>query len=137
MLEERRLRRLGAAFDEVVDLRWIATSVLPLSRAHAEGRMVDALYYALDRFQVHMPSVRDGWQDIPLLAGHILARLGGELGLPEAHCSEDAIAGLVEYPFPGNVREMECVVERALASTLVDEICAQDLRLPALPDEGG
>jgi len=137
VIESARTRRPGAAFDEPVDLRVIATSNLPLARAHAEGRLEGVLYYALDRFQVHMPSVRDRPQDIAQLAGHILARAGEGFGVPQPRLHPDALARLMAYPHPGNVREMECLLERALATTLAEEIRAEDMDLPRHPEEEG
>lgn len=136
VLEATRVRRTGAAYDEPIDLRVVASSATPLARLHEAGRVVDALYYALDRAEVHVPALRDRRQDIPLLAGHILARLGERFGMPEVVCSEDALSRLMRNAFPGNVRELEAVLERSLAASRVALLQASDLRLDEVVDAG-
>ncbi|MEY3200570.1 MAG: hypothetical protein RIR70_120, partial [Pseudomonadota bacterium] len=106
VLESGRFHRVGAAFDEAADVRVMATSLLPLSRLHTEGRVVDALYYALDRYVIHLPALRELGEDIAHLALQIVSAVGEDIGLPGARLKEDALSRLKDYRFPGNVREL-------------------------------
>jgi two-component system response regulator PilR (NtrC family) len=87
------------------------------------------LYYRLNVIELRMPSLREIAEDIPLLAEAILTRLEGAVSVPPPRLSADAIIALQRYAFPGNVRELENVLERALALTAGDVIEVADLGL--------
>jgi two-component system response regulator PilR (NtrC family) len=92
------------------------------------------LFYRLNVIEIRMPSLRECSEDIPLLAQHIVARQSREAARPAPLIEPTALKALQEYPFPGNVRELENVLERALALLVGETITAEDLQLsPGTP----
>lgn len=96
-----------------------------------EGRFRQDLFYRLNVIEIRMPPLRECREDIPLLATHLLQRLATESGhgCEAPRLTPTALAALVEYPFPGNVRELENVLERTLALSGGDVIDVADLNL--------
>src|SRR5690606_24026352 len=93
------------------------------------GKFRQDLYYRLNVIELRMPSLREIPEDIPLLAEAMLDKLAENTGEPRARLSEGALQALRSYPFPGNVRELENVLERAVALSASEAIEAQDLQL--------
>ena len=129
VLQEKRVRRVGATSEESVDVRIISATHQNLGTLVESGRFRQDLYYRLNVIDLVMPSLRDRVDDIPLMARFLLDKLGGaDVSLD--HGAEKALCG---YAFPGNVRELENMLERALALCEDDHITAADLNLaPAL-----
>src|SRR5690606_26491441 len=94
------------------------------------GRFRHDLYYRINVIEQHVPPLRERTGDLPLLADAILMRLAHAMKRATPKLSADALAALEAYPFPGNVRELENILERALALADGDTIHADDLRLP-------
>lgn len=115
VLQERRLRRLGATEERPVDVRVIAATNRDL-RARAEsGAFRDDLYYRLNILQIEMPPLRDRPEDLPVLAEHFIRRFCRKLGKPPMQLHSETMALLLAYRFPGNVRELENLMERCVA----------------------
>lgn len=108
VLEDGVIRPLGAAHDIQVDVRVVSATNEPLTGVR------DDLYYRLARFEVEIPALRDRAEDIELLASHFLGRLSAEMNRPAPGLTAGALAALRNYPFPGNVRELRNIAERAL-----------------------
>jgi len=96
-----------------------------------DGRFRHDLFYRINVIELIVPPLRERRADIPALAQSVLARLAAELGEPPPAIAPEAMARLVEYPFPGNVRELENILERALALSDGTGISIEDLRLPS------
>jgi two-component system response regulator PilR (NtrC family) len=113
VLQEREFRRIGDSIDRKADVRIIAASNRDIEEQVKEGSFRGDLYYRLDVVQVKMPPLRERPEDIPLLIEHFYRKFAGE---PEEGrtITGDAMKALMLYPFPGNVRELENIVERAL-----------------------
>ncbi|ULQ45331.1 sigma-54 dependent transcriptional regulator [Flagellatimonas centrodinii] len=129
-LQERAIRPVGSDSEQPVNVRVISATHESLEGCVADGRFRQDLYYRLNVIEVRTPPLRDRSGDIPLLTHHILERLARTNGWPRPPTLDDAaLARLVAYPFPGNVRELENILERAL--TLCDgrRITATDLQL--------
>ena len=94
-----------------------------------EGRFRQDLFYRINVIELKVPSLRERQSDIPLLARHILKRIAEECGIDGADISADAMIALQSYGFPGNVRELENVIERAFTLCEGDVIQVQDLQL--------
>jgi two-component system response regulator PilR (NtrC family) len=136
VIQERKVRKVGSTQEEMVDVRIVSATHQKLAAGVAEGRFRQDLLYRLNVIDVHMPSLRDCPDDIPVLAAAIVARLAGVAGRAETPVlSAGALASLSGYDFPGNVRELENVLERALALTAGDLIVPDDLRLTPLIEE--
>jgi len=115
VLQEERLRPLGATEERVVDVRVVAATVRELDTEVAEGRFREDLYYRLAVARVRMPPLRERRGDIPLLCAHFIRKHAGRLGFQAAPAlTAEAIAFLESYAWPGNVRELENVIEHAI-----------------------
>ena len=129
-LQERAVRPVGGETEVAVNVRVISATHKDLSQLLANGTFRQDLYYRLNVIEVRTPCLRDRQEDIPLLAEAILAKLSRANGLETApKLDESALARLRDYPFPGNVRELENVLERAVTLSDGSRISASDLRL--------
>jgi two-component system response regulator PilR (NtrC family) len=129
-IQEKSVRPVGSQTELKVDVRILSATHKDLQNLVREGKFRQDLYYRLNVIELSVPSLRERPDDIPVLAEHLCARLATTLGTGTPKLSADAIEALKQYDFPGNVRELENILERAL--TLCDgaEISAEDLQLP-------
>ncbi len=130
-LEGRSFERVGGLETIHVDLRVIAATNQDLPRAIAEGRFREDLYYRLNVVEVTPPPLRERAGDLPLLCELFLAEKAAELGVAKKRLAPAAFDALAAYRFPGNVRELENLIERATVFADGDEILLADLPLPS------
>ncbi|MCC7080680.1 MAG: sigma-54-dependent Fis family transcriptional regulator [Burkholderiales bacterium] len=128
-IQEKKVRKVGSTQEEPADVRIISATHQNLSECADAGKFRQDLYYRLNVIELKMPALREIPADIPLLAESILTRLDGGAGERPAKLSESAMRALQAYAFPGNVRELENVLERALALSASETIEASDLQL--------
>jgi len=121
-LQEKRIRRVGGTQDAAVDVRILAATNQDLEEAVAAGHFREDLYYRLNVIQVTLPPLRERVDDIPLLVLHFIEKYARELDRKVGGISDAALGRLCEYAFPGNVRELENVIERAVALTRSETI---------------
>jgi two-component system response regulator AtoC len=114
VLQERKIRRLGGNADIPVNARIISATNRDLETMVRESRFREDLYYRLNVFRIILPPLRERREDIPLLAAALLAKLARRMGRPAPVLSEAALDRLMGYSFPGNIRELENILERAL-----------------------
>jgi two-component system response regulator AtoC len=133
VLQDRRLQHLGGTETIPIDARIMAATNRDLAAAVREGRFRDDLYYRLNVIHLEVPPLRDRADDIPLIAGQLLARLNARLGRSVRSIEPEGIRRLQSYSFPGNVRELENLLERAMIFAESDTLEAADLGLPAGP----
>jgi two-component system response regulator PilR (NtrC family) len=114
-IQEKSFRRVGGSGDTRSNVRIIAASNRRLEDEVAAGRFREDLYYRLNVIEIPLPSLRERSEDIPLLVAHFIEKYATELDKDVDLITDDAIARLMEYRFPGNVRELENVIERAVA----------------------
>ncbi|WP_316151563.1 sigma-54 dependent transcriptional regulator [Cupriavidus sp. BIC8F] len=127
-LQERRVRKIGASREDAVDVRVMCASHKDLAAMVAAGQFRQDLYYRLNVLALRMPTLRERGEDIPVLARAILDHLAVRYGDPRPkRLSPAALERLVAYPFPGNVRELENLLERAYAFAESEEIELADL----------
>jgi two-component system, NtrC family, response regulator PilR len=112
--QEREIRRVGDTRDIKIDVRLIAASNRDLTKAVADGVLREDLYYRLNVIPIHMPPLRERIEDIPLLVAHFVARFTKDAGRNLHAISAESLAILERYHWPGNIRELENVVERAI-----------------------
>ncbi|MGQ9659905.1 MAG: sigma-54-dependent transcriptional regulator [Thermochromatium sp.] len=129
-VQERRVRPVGATHEVPVDVRIISASHRDLLQEVEQGRFRHDLFYRLHVITLRLPALREHPEDIPDLAAHILARLAEREGRAPRCLSPEALAALQRYPFPGNVRELENLLERACALGEGQCIEVGDLYLP-------
>lgn len=110
-IQERRVRKVGSTVEEAVDVRIISATHQNLAICVEEGRFRQDLYYRLNVIELHLPPLRERLEDIVELSTNILRKLTGN----DLNMSEQAIDALISYDFPGNVRELENILERAIA----------------------
>ena len=128
-IQEKKVRKVGATAEENVDVRIISATHRNLADEVENGLFRQDLFYRLNVIELRMPALREMREDISLLAAAILKRQVQPLGVGAPQLSFGALKALETYDFPGNVRELENILERALALTRGDEIMAEDLRL--------
>jgi two-component system response regulator PilR (NtrC family) len=128
-IQEKRVRRVGSTSEESADVRIISATHRSLSEEVQSGKFRQDLYYRLNVIELRMPALREMREDIPLLAEAMLGRQTKTTDGGPPRLSAAALARLQDYDFPGNVRELENVLERALALTTGGEIQAEDLQL--------
>jgi len=114
-LQEKTIRRVGDTVDRKVDVRIVSATNKRLEEEVAAGRFREDLYYRLNVIQLRLPPLRERVDDIPLLTQHFIRRYAGELGKQVDGMDAEAYEVLSRYAFPGNVRELENLVERAVA----------------------
>jgi two-component system, NtrC family, response regulator AtoC len=127
VLQEGSVRRLGETRDTKVDVRVIAATVRDLSSEVKEGRFREDLYYRLNVLQLSLPSLRERAGDLPLLVDHFLDKYNARLGTRVKGVAPDALKALMRYAFPGNVRELENMIERAVVLAEGDMLTVADL----------
>jgi two-component system, NtrC family, response regulator PilR len=115
VLQERRFRRVGGLEEVQADIRVIAATNQDLTKLVAEGRFREDLYYRINVIPIALPGLRDRREDIPLLAGHFLEKYNEQMGKAIKGISHDAMDILVGHDWPGNIRELENALERAVA----------------------
>jgi transcriptional regulator with GAF, ATPase, and Fis domain len=114
VLEEKRFRRLGDVRDRQVDIRLIAASHQDFTRLVQEKKFRSDLYFRISTLPLIVPSLRSRREDIPPLARHVLSNIAAEMGRPSLGLSESAERALKDYAWPGNIRELRNVLERAV-----------------------
>ena len=130
VIQEKTIRPVGQATEVPVDVRILSATHKDLGELVAEGRFREDLFYRINVIGLHVPPLRDRGDDVLLLAHHTLTRLARAVRThPTPHLTRAAQAALLEYRFPGNVRELENILERALTLCSDDEIDVEDLQL--------
>ena len=129
VIQEKAVRSVGGQQEVVVDVRILCATHKDLAAEVAAGRFRQDLYYRLNVIELRVPPLRERREDIGLLTERMLARLAQGSGLPCAKLSSEALDKLKSYRFPGNVRELENMLERAYTLCENEHIQASDLRL--------
>ena len=129
-IQEKSIRAVGANTEVNVDVRILSATHKDLSQLVADGKFRQDLYYRINVIELRVPPLRERLQDLPGLSARILERLATHQGRAIPTLCDDALEALRAYPFPGNVRELENILERALALAEGECLNAQDLRLP-------
>jgi len=132
-IQEKAVRPIGAPKEIPIDVRILSATHKDLMTLVKEGSFRQDLYYRINVIELHVPSLRERPDDIPQLAAHILIRLARLNGTKTPALTDNALKALLQYPFPGNVRELENILERAM--TLCDDhfIHTDDLQLSQAP----
>jgi two-component system, NtrC family, response regulator PilR len=126
-IQEREIRRVGDTRDVKVDVRLIAASNRDLVKTVADGALREDLYYRLNVIPIHLPPLRERTEDIPALVAHFIGRIARDVAKTIAGISPEALAVLERYHWPGNIRELENVIERAIVLGSGDQITAESL----------
>lgn len=138
-IQEKAIRPVGGGEELATDVRLLSATHKQLANEVGAGRFREDLYFRINVIDLHVPALRERSEDLPLLARALLTRIAESSGLTAPSLADDALAALAAHSFPGNVRELENILERALALAEGDSIDASDLRLghsPAIPSGG-
>ncbi len=130
VIQEKTVRAVGAAAEVPIDVRILSATHKNLAKLVEEGRFRHDLYYRINVIELPVPPLRERREDIPVIADAVLKRLGEEWGETAPPLADSALEALSNYPFPGNVRELENILERAVALCEGSSIEARDLQLP-------
>ena len=130
-IQEKSVRPVGEAKEFQVNLRILCATHKNLEDEMEEGRFRQDLFYRLNVIEAHVPPLRERREDIPKLVRHILDRLSQAWEIPPPSVSSDAVNAIGNYAFPGNVRELENTLERALTLCDGNTILPEHLRLPS------
>jgi len=138
VLEEKRFRRLGDVRDRQVDIRLIAATHHDLAQLQRQNRFRSDLYFRVSALPLVLPSLRERPEDIPALSEKLLADIAVELGRPELTLGKDAAGALSEYAWPGNIRELRNVLERAALLSDAAQLGRRQLRFDfSAPEPAG
>lgn len=132
-IQEKSVRPVGAQEEVMTDVRILCATHKSLDEEVKAGRFRQDLFYRLNVIQLAVPALRERREDIPLLARHLLHKLANTINMPTPRLSTAALEALQAYDFPGNVRELENILERAFTLTDNDVIDEADLLLKTLP----
>ena len=133
VVQEKTVRPVGESREETVDVRILSATHKNLAELVAQGLFREDLFYRINVIELRVPGLRERPEDIPEIAQAILERLGRRSGLKPPQLAEDALDLLKSYPFPGNVRELENVLERAITLCVSGVITAEHVKLRSTP----
>src|SRR5271163_3326239 len=129
VIQEKAVRPLGEQLEVGVDVRILSATHRNLSALVAEGKFREDLFYRVNVIEIRVPSLRERPEDVPELADAVLRRLGRRMKITPPMLARDALDALEFYAFPGNVRELENILERAITLSTGGEIRAGDIQL--------
>jgi two-component system response regulator PilR (NtrC family) len=130
-IQEKAVRPVGSQQEIPVNVRILSATHKNLHQLVETGQFRQDLYYRINVIELHMPSLRERPRDIPLLVEHFLRKIARDWGTDVPRLTTEALAALKQYVFPGNVRELENILERAMTLCEGNTIQEADLRLPA------
>jgi two-component system response regulator PilR (NtrC family) len=129
VIQEKAVRPIGGRAEVPVDVRILSATHKNLAKLVEISQFRQDLYYRINVIELRVPPLRERREDVPKIAGRVLERLAADSGQPPAKLTPDALSALLAYAFPGNVRELENVLERAVALCEGNTIKPEDLRL--------
>src|SRR5579863_10037498 len=135
VIQEKAIRPVGASRELAVDVRILSATHRPLADWVRSGKFREDLYYRINVIELRVPPLRERPEDMLLLADYILERLARAMQRKPAHLAPDAVMLLQSHAFPGNVRELENILERAMTLAEGDAIRAADIHLQSTPAE--
>jgi two-component system response regulator PilR (NtrC family) len=140
VVQEKTVRPIGESREEIVDVRILSATHKNLAQLVEEGRFREDLFYRINVIELRVPSLRERREDIAELAEAVLTKLARRMGLDPPRLEPEALSALESYAFPGNVRELENVLERALTLSTTGTISPDQIKLRSptrSPDHGG
>jgi two-component system, NtrC family, response regulator PilR len=133
VIQEKAVRPIGEQLESSIDVRILSATHKNLSALVAEGKFREDLYYRVNVIELRVPSMRERPEDVPELAEAVLRRLGRRMKITPPMLGKDALAALQAYAFPGNVRELENILERAITLSTTGEVSSSDIQLRPPP----
>jgi two-component system response regulator PilR (NtrC family) len=137
VIQEKAVRPIGGRAEVPVDVRILSATHKNLAKLVEANQFRQDLFYRINVIELRVPPLRERREDVPKLAGRVLERLGADSGQPSARLTPESLSALLSYAFPGNVRELENVLERAVALCENNTIKPEDLRLSTATQAAG
>ncbi len=135
-IQEKAIRPVGESSELPINVRILSATHKDLNQLVQENQFRQDLFYRINVIELHVPSLRERREDIPVLTDHFLGKISKEWQASKPDITDDARELLVEYSFPGNVRELENILERAMTLCENDTITLEDLGLPEATNKG-
>jgi two-component system response regulator PilR (NtrC family) len=143
VIQEKAVRPVGETRELSVDVRILSATHRRLEELVKQGRFREDLYYRINVIELHVPALRERLDDVPQLVDVLLDRVAKQIGVPRPEISDEAMDKLLSYAYPGNVRELENILERAITLCSNERVAPEDiqlkqgaaLELPAVVDE--
>src|SRR5450755_3158258 len=129
VIQEKSVRPIGEQLEAGIDVRVLSATHKNLSQLVAEGAFREDLFYRVNVIELRVPSLRERPEDVSELAEAVLRRLGRRMKIAPPMLGKDALAALAQYSFPGNVRELENILERAITLSTSGEVSASEIQL--------
>jgi len=129
VIQEKSIRPVGDTREVPVDVRILSATHRKLDELVKAGRFREDLYYRINVIELRVPALRERLDDVPQLVDMLLDRVSKQIGVPRPSISDEALEKLLTYPYPGNVRELENILERAVTLCADDRIEPQDIQL--------
>src|SRR5271165_6093733 len=133
VIQEKAVRPIGEQQETGIDVRILSATHKNLAQLVAEGKFREDLFYRVNVIELRVPALRERAEDVPELAEAVLRRLGRRMRITPPTLSQDALAALASYSFPGNVRELENILERAITLSTGGEVGVGDIQLRPTP----
>ena len=133
VIQEKAVRPVGEQHEIGIDVRILSATHKNLAQLVAEGKFREDLFYRVNVIELRVPSLRERREDVPELAEAVLRRLGQRMKIAPPALSKEALVALENYAFPGNVRELENILERAIAMSTGGEVRSSDIQLRPTP----
>src|ERR1700675_4982433 len=133
VIQEKAVRAVGEQLEVGIDVRILLATHKNLSNLVAEGKFREDLFYRVNVIELRVPSLRERPDDVQELAEAVVRRLGRRMKITPPMLGKDALAALASYAFPGNVRELENILERAITLSTGGEVSAGDIQLRPTP----
>jgi two-component system response regulator PilR (NtrC family) len=131
-IQEKAIRPVGESNEIPTNVRILSATHKDLAGLVEANEFRQDLFYRINVIELHVPSLRERIEDIPQLVDHFIAKIANEWSIDKPGIEQDAIDALIEYPFPGNVRELENILERAMTLCEANNITLEDLQLPEM-----
>jgi len=129
VVQEKTVRPVGESREETVDVRILSATHKNLAELVETGRFREDLFYRINVIEIRVPALRERTEDIPQIADAVLGRMGRRMRTEPARLDGESLQMLQSYPFPGNVRELENVLERALTLCTTGVIASEHIKL--------
>jgi len=129
VIQEKAVRPVGETREVPVDVRILSATHRNLDELVKAGKFREDLYYRINVIELHVPTLRERLDDVPPLVDMLLGRIARHMGVPQPEISDAAMDKLLGYSYPGNVRELENVLERAVTLCSGDRVEPEDIQL--------
>ncbi len=133
VIQEKAVRPVGSQKEEAVDVRLLSATHKNLSKEVEQGRLRQDLFFRINVIELAVPALRERLDDLPELSAALLSKIAAENDIPECSLSEEALSALKDYSFPGNVRELENILQRAATLCEDNVITLANLEFMAAP----